>query len=109
MNNNTTTAITTGRTVSTKVLLAVVAMTSGASIPAAVEAGPVEEVEQHCLSEASGSADSLERWADECRDAVDRYRSAYHGCMLAAPGTADSLERWVDHCAAVASAAADDG
>jgi hypothetical protein len=58
---------------------------------------------------ASGSADSHERWADHCRVVSGEYRAAYHDCMVDAPGSADSLERWVDHCAAESAGVTDIG
>ena len=57
-------------------------------------------VEQSCLADESGSADSLERWIDHCGGVTREYEDAYHDCMRSAPGSADSLERWIDHCAA---------
>ncbi len=96
MNTNTNTR----RTFDTKALLAAVVVAASAAAPAAAQAGPVEDVQQSCVAAASGSADSLERWADHCRGASDEYREAYHACMRTAPGSADSLERWVEHCGA---------
>jgi hypothetical protein len=86
-----------------RAVVAAAVMAAGALVPSAVSAGPVEEVEQACLADASGSADSLERWADHCGDVADEYRADYHECMRNAPGSADSLERWVDRCAADAA------
>ena len=83
-----------------------VVLAAGTLVSTSADAGPVEDVEQVCLANASGSADSLDRWAEHCLDVADRYREAYHDCMRDAPGSADSLERWVDHCAADSAVAA---
>ena len=105
----TNTSSSTSRTINAKAILAAVLMATGALVPAAAEAGPVEDVEGGCLANASGSADSLERWAEHCRGVTAEYREAYHDCMRNAPGSADSLERWVDRCAAEAADVADVG
>jgi hypothetical protein len=99
------TSISTSRTITVKAVLAAVAMSAGALVPAVAGAGPVEDAEQRCLADASGSADSLERWADHCHGIAGEHREAYHDCMRNAPGTADSLERWVDHCTEAAGGA----
>ena len=90
----------TRRTTCARTVVAAVVMAAGALVPTAGEAGPVEDVETICLAGASGTADSLERWAEHCRVISSEYREVYHDCMRNAPGTADSLERWVDRCAA---------
>jgi hypothetical protein len=100
---------TSRRTIDAKAVLAAVVMAAGALVPAVVEAGPVEDVEQSCLVDASGSADSRERWADHCGGVAGAYADVYHDCMRDAPGTADSLERWVDHCAGASAEVAGTG
>lgn len=100
MTNHTTPARRTRMPLTVTALL----LAAGTLTPIPAVAGPVEDLEHDCLSEAAGTADSRERWADRCRSAAEELRSAYHDCMHDAPGTADSHERWVDHCAATASA-----
>lgn len=92
-----------GRRIVAATVLAAVSMAGSALLPAVVEAGPVDDVEEHCVADAAGSADSVERWADHCSAVADEYRAAYVDCMRNAPGTADSLERWVGHCAGQAA------
>lgn len=93
------------RRTSARSTVTVLALALGVLTPAAVLAGPVEDVELRCMSETPGTPDSRERAADGCRKAADVFEAAYHDCMYDAPGGADSLERWVDLCAADASAA----
>lgn len=98
---------TSNRTSKITRLVAAGLVLAGGLAASQVEAGPVEDVEQECLQDATGTPDSLDRWAEICGERAAEYERDYTICMLDAPGTPDSLERWVDHC--VASVAAQNG
>ena len=85
-------------------VLAACALTASVLGAPGAEAGPVEDIEQSCMIDAPGTADSKEQWFDHCQAQADPFEEEYHDCMRTAPGTADSLERWVEHCAAEAAA-----
>ena len=54
-----------------------------------------------CMRGAGGTADSLVRWVDVCREhaaSVATGEIQYVACMRGAGWTADSLVRWVDVC-----------
>jgi len=58
-------------------------------------------LQAECMSETSGSADTRERWADDCRAAVEEQlvtERIYASCMRDAGGSPDSMERRAERC-----------
>jgi hypothetical protein len=56
---------------------------------------------ESCMRAVGGSADTLERWAGQCRSQTAEahvFTLAYTDCMRGQGGSADALEQWVDYC-----------